>query len=197
MVSTMTCRFRPLTFLSIIATRPPFSVVFTLWLSMIAALGVGLSETGSSIHQTWEVCSFRSLLPPIQPLLHPNRLLCKHPLREPYFCVDYEIQRTASQIRRWWGSPLGRGPSAPAEGWQISTPIPSAPCPPAKARVSPGPRRRPSSPPRGSRCERGGPPSSPWAKYLIRSRVSCPCSKRPKADTTAQGASRRAFRERD
>ena len=32
---------------SIIATRPPFSVVFTLWLSMIAALGVGSLPSAS------------------------------------------------------------------------------------------------------------------------------------------------------
>ena len=32
---------------SIIATRPPFSVVFTLWLSMIAALGVGFLPSAS------------------------------------------------------------------------------------------------------------------------------------------------------
>ena len=34
-------------FTSIIATRPPFSVVFTLWLSMIAALGVGFLPSAS------------------------------------------------------------------------------------------------------------------------------------------------------
>ena len=34
-------------FTSVIATRPPFSVVFTLWLSMIAALGVGFLPSAS------------------------------------------------------------------------------------------------------------------------------------------------------
>ena len=55
---------------SIIATRPPFSVVFTLWLSMIAALGVGslLRESspeasGSAREASANLCQLATLKP--------------------------------------------------------------------------------------------------------------------------------------
>ena len=49
---------------SIIATRPPFSVVFTLWLSMIAALGVGFLPSASRT-QGRSVSLTRSHVPPM------------------------------------------------------------------------------------------------------------------------------------
>ena len=52
---------------SIIATRPPFSVVFTLWLSMIAALGVG-SLPSASRTQGRSVSLTRSHVPS---MVHP------------------------------------------------------------------------------------------------------------------------------
>ena len=49
---------------SIIATRPPFSVVFTLWLSMIAALGV-VSLPSASRTEGRSVSLTRSHVPSI------------------------------------------------------------------------------------------------------------------------------------
>ena len=79
---------------SIMATRPPFSVVFTLWLSMIAALGVG-SLPSASRTQGRSVSLIRSHVPSILQLRKYLYRVCQggrscgtirqeHPLRSTY-----------------------------------------------------------------------------------------------------------------
>ena len=79
---------------SIIATRPPFSVVFTLWLSMIAALGVGFLPSASRT-QGRSVSLTRSHVPPMVQLRKYLYRVCQggrscgtirqgHPLRSKY-----------------------------------------------------------------------------------------------------------------
>ena len=79
---------------SIIATRPPFSVVFTLWLSMIAALGVG-SLPSASRTQGRSVSLTRSHVPSMVQLRKYLYRVCQggrscgtirqgHPLRSKY-----------------------------------------------------------------------------------------------------------------
>ena len=79
---------------SIIATRPPFSVVFTLWLSMIAALGVGFLPSASRT-QGRSVSLTRSHVPSMVQLRKYLYRVCQggrscgtirqgHPLRSKY-----------------------------------------------------------------------------------------------------------------
>ena len=79
---------------SIIATRPPFSVVFTLWLSIIAALGVGSLPTASRTEGR-SVSLTRSHVPSIVQLRKYLYRVCQggrswgtirqgHPLRSTY-----------------------------------------------------------------------------------------------------------------
>ena len=79
---------------SIIVTRPPFSVVFTLWLSMIAALGVG-SLPSASRTQGRSVSLTRSHVPSMVQLRKYLYRVCQggrscgtirqgHPLRSKY-----------------------------------------------------------------------------------------------------------------
>ena len=79
---------------NIIATRPPFSVVFTLWLSMIAALGVGFLPSASRT-QGRSVSLTRSHVPPMVQLRKYLYRVCQggrscgtirqgHPLRSKY-----------------------------------------------------------------------------------------------------------------
>ena len=101
---------------SIIATRPPFSVVFTLWLSMIAALGVGFLPSASRT-QGRSVSLTRSHVPPMVQLRKYLYRVCQggrscgtirqgHPLRSKYrmpFTTSRRVHCTGSASGfGWW-----------------------------------------------------------------------------------------------
>ena len=97
---------------SIIATRPPFSVVFTLWLSMIVALGVGFLPSASRT-QGRSVSLTRSHVPSMVQLRKYLYRVCQggrscgtirqgHPLRS-----KYRMPFTTSRMTSRLGAPCG------------------------------------------------------------------------------------------